>query len=396
MRTRDVRWREGRAFSLAYNAGPDALAVAEEAYRRFSGENALNTDAFPSLKRIQTEVVAMAGVWLGATPQSAGFMTSGGTESILMAVKAARDRLLALRAIRNPNMVLPTSAHAAFAKAGAYFGVEVRRVAVQPDWRANVAAMRDVTDENTVLIVGSAPQYPQGVIDDIVGIAKIAIDFDINCHVDACMGGVTLAYLARLGENITPWNLQVPGVSSISVDLHKFGYTSKGASVIIYATKHLRSFQGFVTDDWLGGFYGSSGVLGTKSGGSMASAWAVMHFLGDDGYLRLTRQAREATLQLADFVRESQDLVLRAEPESTLLCFGARDPSALNVFAVADELSKRGWYVDRQTPPDSLHCTVNAIHHDKIDWFTKDLHECVAIALGQQSSGSVGTYGTVE
>ena len=396
MRTRDVRWREGRAFSLAYNAGPDALAVAEEAYRRFSGENALNTDAFPSLKRIQAEVVAMAGVWLGATPQSAGFMTSGGTESILMAVKAARDRLLALRAIRNPNMVLPTSAHAAFAKAGAYFGVEVRRVAVQPDWRANVAAMRDVTDENTVLIVGSAPQYPQGVVDDIVGIAKIAIDFDINCHVDACMGGVTLAYLARLGENIAPWNLQVPGVSSISVDLHKFGYTSKGASVIIYATKHLRSFQGFITDDWLGGFYGSSGVLGTKSGGSMASAWAVMHFLGDDGYLRLTRQAREATLQLADFVRESQDLVLRAEPESTLLCFGARDPSALNVFAVADELSKRGWYVDRQTPPDSLHCTVNAIHHDKIDWFTKDLHECVAIALGQQSSGSVGTYGTVE
>ena len=396
MRTRDVRWREGRAFSLAYNAGPDALAVAEEAYRRFSGENALNTDAFPSLKRIQAEVVAMAGVWLGATPQSAGFMTSGGTESILMAVKAARDRLLALRGIRNPNMVLPTSAHAAFAKAGAYFGVEVRRVAVQPDWRANVAAMRDVTDENTVLIVGSAPQYPQGVIDDIVGIAKIAIDFDINCHVDACMGGVTLAYLARLGENIAPWNLQVPGVSSISVDLHKFGYTSKGASVIIYATKHLRSFQGFITDDWLGGFYGSSGVLGTKSGGSMASAWAVMHFLGDDGYLRLTRQAREATLQLADFVRESQDLVLRAEPESTLLCFGARDPSALNIFAVADELSKRGWYVDRQTPPDSLHCTVNAIHHDKIDWFTKDLHECVAIALNQQSSGSVGTYGTVE
>ncbi|MDA3003679.1 MAG: aminotransferase class V-fold PLP-dependent enzyme [Actinomycetota bacterium] len=396
MRTRDVRWREGRAFSLAYNAGPDALAVAEEAYRRFSGENALNTEAFPSLKRIQAEVVAMAGVWLGATTLSAGFMTSGGTESILMAVKAARDRLLALRGVCNPNMVLPTSAHAAFAKAGAYFGVEVRRVAVQPDWRADVAAMREVTDENTVLIVGSAPQYPQGVVDDIVGIAKIAIDFDINCHVDACMGGVTLAYLARLGESNAPWNLQVPGVSSISVDLHKFGYTSKGASVIMYATKHLRSFQGFITDDWLGGVYGSSGVLGTKSGGSMASAWAVMHFLGDDGYLRLTREAREATLQLAESVRNSRDLVLRAEPESTLLCFGARDPSALNVFAVADELSKRGWYVDRQTPPDSLHCTVNAIHHDKIDWFARDLHESVAIALGQQSSGSVGTYGTVE
>jgi glutamate/tyrosine decarboxylase-like PLP-dependent enzyme len=322
-------------------------------------------------------------------------MTSGGTESILMAVKAARDRLLAERQIRQPNMVMPTSAHAAFAKAGAYFGVEVRRVAVGSDWRADVAAMQSRVDKNTVLIVGSAPQYPQGVVDDIVGIAKVATDAQINCHVDACMGGVTLAYLQRLGENIAPWNLQVPGVSSISVDLHKFGYTSKGASVIMYASKHLRSFQGFVTDDWLGGIYGSSGVLGTKSGGSMASAWAVMHFLGDDGYLRLTRQAREATLQLATIIRKTPELVLRAEPDSTLLCFGAQDPSALNAFAVADELSKRGWYVDRQTPPDSLHCTVNAIHHDKIDWFARDLYESVAIALAQKTSGSVGTYGTV-
>ena len=396
MRTRDVRWREGRAFSLAYHAGPEALAVAEEAYRRFSGENALSTDAFPSLKQIQAEVVAMAGVWLGATPSSAGFMTSGGTESILMAVKAARDRLLAERQIRQPNMVMSTSAHAAFAKAGAYFGVEVRRVAVGSDWRADVAAMQSRVDKNTVLIVGSAPQYPQGVVDDIVGIAKIATEAQINCHVDACMGGVTLAYLQRLGEKIAPWNLQVPGVSSISVDLHKFGYTSKGASVIMYASKHLRSYQGFVTDDWLGGVYGSSGVLGTKSGGSMASAWAVMHFLGDDGYLRLTRQAREATLQLATVIRSTPKLVLRAEPESTLLCFGAQDPSALNVFAIADELAKRGWYVDRQTPPDSLHCTVNAIHHDKIDWFARDLHESVAIALDQKTSGSVGTYGTLE
>ena len=396
MRARDVRWREGRAFSLAYNAGPDALAVAEEAYRRFSGENALSTDAFPSLKQIQSEVVAMAGVWLGATPNSAGFMTSGGTESILMAVKAARDRLLAERQIRQPNMVLPTSAHAAFAKAGAYFGVEVRRVAVGPDWRADVSAMRNCVDKNTVLIVGSAPQYPQGVIDDIVGIATIASDAQINCHVDACMGGVTLAYLERLGEKIAPWNLQVPGVSSISVDLHKFGYTSKGASVIMYASRHLRSYQGFVTADWLGGMYGSSGVLGTKSGGSMASAWAVMHFLGDDGYLRLTRQAREATLQLASIIRNSPELVLRAEPESTLLCFGAQDPNSLNVFAIADELSKRGWYVDRQTPPDSLHCTVNAIHHDKIDWFARDLRDCVETVLNQRSTGNVGAYGTIE
>ena len=396
MRSNDVRWREGRVFSLAYNAGPDALAVAEEAYRRFSGENALSTDAFPSLKRIQAEVVAMTGIWLGATPQSAGFMTSGGTESILMAVKAARDRLRTERNVVCPNMVLPTSAHAAFEKAAAYFGLEVRRVPVLNDWRADVDAMRNAVDENTVLIVGSAPQYPQGVVDDITGIAQIALKAQINCHVDACMGGVTLAYLERLGEKIPPWNLQVPGVSSISVDLHKFGYTSKGASVIMYASKQLRSFQGFITDNWLGGFYGSSGVLGTKSGGSMASAWAVMHFLGDDGYLRLTREAREATLQIASSIRDSNHLVLRAEPQTTLLCFGARDAEKLNVFALAAELLRRGWYVDRQSPPDSLHCTVNAIHHDKIVWFTKDLHESVALVIEQQSRGQLGSYGTLE
>ena len=373
LRVNDVAWREGRAFSLAYHAGAEAISVAEEAYRRFSGENALSTDAFPSLRQIQSDVVAMAGSWLGATSDSAGFMTSGGTESILMAVKAARDRLLKERTITQPNIVLPTSAHAAFDKACAYFGVESRRVAVGTDWRADVSAMRTCVDSNTVLIVASAPQYPQGVVDDVSGIAQVAIDHNINCHVDACMGGVTLAYLSRLGEDIPPWNLQIPGVSSISVDLHKFGYTSKGASVIMYASKYLRSFQGFFTDNWLGGVYASSGMLGTKSGGAMASAWAVMHHLGEDGYLRLTREAREATLQIASFISSNDRLCLRAKPQTTLICFGAKDPAALNVFAVADELARHGWYVDRQAPPDSLHCTVNAIHHDKISQFTHDL-----------------------
>ena len=395
MRTRDISWRQGRAFSLAYYAGDEAIKVAEEAYRSFSGENALSTDAFPSLRKIQSEVVAMTGSWLGANQDSAGFMTSGGTESILMAVKAARDRLRSERNINRPNIVLPTSAHAAFDKACAYFEVESRRVDVKDDWRADVDAMRARVDQNTVLVVASAPQYPQGVVDDVSGIAALALDADCNCHVDACMGGVTLAYLERLGEVLPPWNLRVPGVSSISVDLHKFGYTSKGASVIMYASKYLRSFQGFVTDNWLGGLYASSGALGTKSGGSMASAWAVMHHLGDDGYLRLTRQARDATLKLAKTIGSSEHYLLRAQPETTLLCFGAKDPDALNVFAVADELWQRGWYIDRQTPPDSLHCTVNAIHHDKIESFVNDLEVATKTVLMNKKTGDRGSYGTL-
>ena len=395
MSAHDVQWRNGKAFSLAYNAGPEVLAVAEEAYRRFSGANALNTAAFPSLRQMQGEVIEMAGAWLGATPDAAGYFTSGGTESILMAVKAARDQFRTEASITHPNIVLPTSAHAAFDKAAAYFGVELRRVAVLPNWRADVASMAERIDKNTVMIVGSAPQYPQGVIDDIPALAALAQRRNINCHVDACMGGVSLAYLSKLGHQIAPWNLRVDGVTSISVDLHKFGYTSKGASVIMYANKRLRSFQGFFTDQWLGGVYASSGMLGTKSGGSIAAAWAVMHFLGDDGYLRLTASARVATEKLAQHISHHSHLALLAQPDALLLSFIANDPQRLNVYAVADEMWKRGWYIDRQEPPQSLHCTVNAVHESVIDEMLADLDACVLSVLDTGRSGDVGAYGTL-
>ncbi|MGZ5398304.1 MAG: pyridoxal phosphate-dependent decarboxylase family protein, partial [Mycobacterium sp.] len=296
MKQHDVRWKDGRAFTLAYYAGPDVAALADEAYRRFSSDNALNTDAFPSLRRIQSDVVAMTADLLDGGSEAAGFMTTGGTESLLMAVLAARERGRSDRDVVRPNIVLPSSAHAAFEKGCHYFGLESRRVDVRTDWRADVDAMADVIDDDTVLVVGSAPQYPQGVIDPIADIAALVADRNINCHVDACMGGMVLPYLARLGEEIPPWNFSLPGVTSISVDLHKFGYTSKGASVIVHRNRELRSHQTFVTSNWLGGTYGSSGVLGTKGGGAMAAAWAVMNHLGGDGYLRLVGQARRATL----------------------------------------------------------------------------------------------------
>ena len=396
LRAGDVDWRGGRVFSLAYYAGPEAIAVAEDAYRRFSGENALSTDAFPSLRIMQQDVLTMVGPWLGADKDSAGFMTSGGTESILMVVKAARDQFAQTNGVTNPNVVLPTSAHAAFEKAFHYFGVESRRAEVGTDWRADVAAMEQLIDDNTILLVASAPQYPQGVIDDVSSIAALALQYGINCHVDACMGGVTLAYLEKLGLPIPAWNLRVPGVTSISVDLHKYGYTSKGASVVMYRNKLLRAHQGFFTDNWLGGMYASSGMLGTKSGGSIASAWAVLRHLGDDGYTALTKQTRDACVQLADHIAAHPQLILRAYPDSTLICFGAADPTALNVFAVADELRTRGWYVDRQSPPDSLHCTINAIHHDKIDAFIVDLDASIEAVLNARLSGDVGSYGNLE
>jgi sphinganine-1-phosphate aldolase len=390
----DVRWRDGRAFSLAYSAGPEVLALAEDAYRRFSGENALNTDAFPSLRRMQADVVDVVAGWLGGE-DTAGFMTSGGTESILLAVKAARDRGRAERHVVAPNVVLAASAHAAFEKGCAYFDVESRRIPVGPDWRAGVAAMRAAVDDGTVLVVASAPQYPQGVIDDVPAIAAIAAERDINCHVDACMGGVTLTYLARLGEQVPPWNFAVDGVTSISVDLHKYGYTAKGAGVLMHRTRRLRSYQTFVTDNWLGGLYGSSGVLGTKSGGSIAAAWAVLNHLGEQGYRRLTAAARGACTELAAEIATISELRLLAEPEVTLLAFAAADPAVLDVNAVADGLWARGWFVDRQGPPPSLHCMVNAVHAGRIAAFASALRASVAEA-STRVAGPVRAYGTIE
>jgi sphinganine-1-phosphate aldolase len=394
-RSHDVRWRDGRCFTLAYSAGPEALAIAEEAYRRFSGENALNTAAFPSLKHMAQEVVDTVAGWCNGNEDVAGFMTSGGTESLVLVVRSAVMRAKREgRLTATPNMVLPTSAHAALEKGADYFSVETRRVDVGPDWRANVSAMRAAVDENTILIVGSAPQYPQGVVDPIVHLAAIAIEHDINCHVDACMGGVTLPYLEDLGEEIAPWDFRVDGVTSISVDLHKYGYTSKGAGVLLHKNKKLRSDQTFMTDNWLGGMYGSSGILGTKSGGPIASAWAVMRFLGHNGYQNVTRSARNSALRIAAHIDAHPLLILRAQPDTTLLCFGTADPKRHDVFALAELLIERGWYMDRQTPPASIHLTVHAGHEARVDEFLKDLDECITEIEGR--TGSVGSYATTD
>lgn len=395
LRGDDVRWRDGRAFSLAYCAGAEALALAEEAYRRFSGENALNVAAFPSLRVMQQGVVDIVSEWCHAPESAAGFMTSGGTESLVLVVRSAAKRALREgRTTTRMNMVLPASAHAALDKGGDYFGVEVRRAQVRDDWRADVESMAALVDDATILVVGSAPQYPQGVVDPIPQIAELASSVGANCHVDACMGGVVLPALERQGIAVAPWDFRVDGVTSISVDLHKYGYTSKGAGVLLHVDKQRRNDQTFFTDNWLGGAYGSSGILGTKSGGPIASAWAVMHHFGNVGYERLARSARESALSIAAHVDAHPALALRAQPETTLLSFGVNDENRHDVFAIADSLGRRGWYVDRQGPPPSIHLTVNAVHESLVETFLRDLDACVTEAEG--STGGSGAYATAD
>ncbi len=392
-REKDVRWREGRAFSLAYSAGDEVAEVARHAYAAYASENALNPDAFPSLRRFQSDVVeAVAGLLHGG-PDAAGFMTSGGTESLLLAVRAARERGREELGVREPEMVLPTTAHAAFEKGADYFGVRSVRVPVGPDFRADPKAMAAALTPNTVLVVASAPGYPQGVIDPVAQIAEVANVARVSCHVDACMGGMVLPFLEKLGQRLPAWDFRVPGVTSISVDLHKYGYAAKGASVLVHKSRALRRHQTFVTRNWLGGMYGSSGVLGTKSGGSMAAAWAVLRFLGEEGYLRLTASARETTRRFLAAAREIPGLRVLGEPEVTLVALAFDD---LDAFAVGDALGRRGWFVDRQGPPPSLHMTINAVHERVIDAYLADLRAAVdevRAAVGQSKSGA---YASVE
>lgn len=325
-------------------------------------------------------------------PAAAGFMTSGGTESILLAVKAARNRGRT-RGITAPRMVLPDSAHAAFTKGGEYFGVEVVRVPVRDDYRADVDAMAGAIDERTVLVVASAPTYPQGVIDPVADVAALAAEVGANCHVDACMGGITLPMLARLGHEVPPFDFRVPGVTSMSVDLHKYGYAAKGASVIVHRDKELRRFQTFKTDAWLGGFYASSGVLGTKGGGPIAAAWAVLMHLGEEGYLRLTAQARASLEALVAGLRSIPGVRVLGEPEATLVAFTFDDADA---HAVGNALFARGWYCDQQGPPPSLHCTVHAGHRDTIPAFLDAIREALDEVRTASATGEAMPYASLE
>lgn len=400
----DRDWRGGRVFSLVYNAGDDVLDLLTRAGNRFSAENALNTMAFPSLGRMQHDIVTITAGLLGADRRPAGsgrvrgYLTSGGTESLLQATKTARDRGRAERGVTRPNMVLATSGHAAFDKAAHYFDVQARRVPVRPDGAADVGAMADAVDDDTVLVIGSAPSYPQGVIDPITDLGALAAERGILCHVDACLGGFLLPFLATLGHVTTPWDLAVPGVTSISADLHKYGYASKGVSVILYGDAALARLQPFVTSNWLGGLYGSPSMAGTRPGGPIAAGWAVLHYLGEDGYLRLAADAHRAAGKLRSTIEATPGIAVRGAPDATVLAFGDDGTGSVDTFSLGDALVERGgWFFDRQSPPDSLHATVHAGHAEVIDELCSDLADAVADVSGSgaRAADRGTTYGTV-
>ena len=405
LRADDRDWRGGRVFSLVYSAGDDVHDLLGRASGLYSAENALNTMVFPSLGWMQHDIVTITAGLLGADAVEAegsgrvrGFLTSGGTESLLQATKTARDWGRAERGTTRPNMVLATSGHAAFEKAAHWFDVESRRVPVGPDYRADVGAMADAVDDDTVLVVGSAPSYPQGVIDPIPELAAMAAERGVLCHVDACLGGFILPFLGRLGHVDARWDLTVPGVTSISADLHKYGYANKGVSVVLYRTPELARLQPFVTSNWLGGLYGSPAMAGTRPAGPIAAGWAVLQHLGNDGYLRLAEDTWQAATTILRAIERAPGIAVRGDPDLTVFAFGGDGtPGAIDAFALGDRLAERGgWYFDRQSPPDSLHATVQAGHAavagelaDDLAAVTDELHGSGTVATSRDT-----TYGT--
>ena len=382
-RAHDVTWRDGRTFAYVYDAGVEIEALCKKAYVSYLSDNALDPTAFPSLLRLENEVVAMMASHLNAGEAAVGSFTSGGTESIFLAVKTARDRFRSMHpGATRVEMVLPDTAHAAFEKAAYYLDVVPVRVPVDgQSFQADVPAMAAAVNEFTALLVGSATGYAHGVVDDITALGQLALKHDLLLHVDGCIGGFLLPYFKRLGGVVPDFDFRVPGVTSMSVDLHKYGFAAKGASVVLYKDPSLRRFQIYACSTWSGYTIVNPTVQSTRSGGPMAGAWAVMHAIGDDGYLALARRMFDATRRILSGIREIEGLKVLGEPHMNLVAVAGE---GLGIFHVADEMKARGWFIQAQLgyrgSPANFHLSINPKSEQWVDAFLADLRDSVEAA----------------
>lgn len=391
----DPDYRGGRTWSLVYHLDDAHDDFAAAAYRQYSSANGLNPAAFQSLKRMESEIVSMLANLLHGGPDTCGVVTAGGTESCLMAVKTYRDMARKKRRVSRPNMIIPATAHVAWFKAAQYFDVKPRLLPMDKDLNTDTSKLKRMINGNTVMILGSAPEYPHGTIDPIAKMGELAEAKGVPLHVDACVGGLILPFMEMNGVQLPEWDFRVPGVTSISADLHKYGYTAKGASTILYRNLDLLKFQMFVYQDWPGGVFASPALLGTRPGGAYAAAWAVLQKMGKQGYCELAEQTTQAVEMLVAGINEIDGLHILGNPQGPLLAFGSTD-KALNIFAVADQLEKKGWAVNRVQNPNGIHAMVTAKHRNVVQKYLQDLAQSVETVFANPElaqSGGAATYG---
>ncbi|XP_066264049.1 sphingosine-1-phosphate lyase-like [Branchiostoma lanceolatum] len=412
---KDTDPHAGKMFAYVYTLQDDASKVQKEAvdmfmeqtglgdhhdrfvrevFQSFIHTNVLNPFVFPALRRFEIETVSMVASFLHGDDQVVGSLTSGGTESILMAVKTYRDRARKLYPqITQPEMVAPITIHPAFEKAASYFCVKMVHVPVGPDFRADVTAMEQAITGNTILLCASAPQYPHGVVDPISDISAMALRRKLPLHVDACFGGFMLPWIEKLGYPVPTFDFRNPGVTSMSADIHKYGYSVKGASVILYKSTDYWRYQLFSYSGWPGGIFGSCSMAGSRPGGNIAAAWAVMKALGEDGYMKTAKEVMETTEFMINSIRNIPGLCILGEPHMTAFAIGSR---GINILALADEMESKGWRMERIQDPNGLHCSVMPSHTKVRQKFVEDLRtaaEYVKIHKKASEEGASMAYG---
>lgn len=373
-KTRDYSWKRGRMAVFFYYLDEALERLQQEAYMTFWTENNLGQRAFPSLARLEGEVVEMALSLMQAPEGAAGSFTSGGSESIFLAMLAARERA----GKSKPNIVIPDTAHLTFDRAAWYLGIEVRRVAVDRERRSDVMAMAAAVDYDTIALVGSAPNYPFGTVDRIEALGALAQQHDLWLHVDACVGGFLNPFLSRLGVDLPAWDFSVPGVTSISADIHKHGMAPKGASLLLVRDAALKQHHRFESSAWARGAYAAYTFQGTRPGGAVAAAWAVMMHLGEAGYLDCARRIMQARATIAAGITAHPGLEV-LPGNHALLVYRSTDP-ALPIGRIATALDARGWLVSRQMEPDGIHLHLNPLHAEVAEEYLADLRAAVAEA----------------
>ena len=379
-KSHDMDWKAGKVWCYVYNPSEDTTDVVKQAYMLYLTENGLDPTVFPSLLKLETDVVRMLATLLRGDENVVGHLTTGGTESIMLAVKTARDRARALHPeIAQPEMVLPKTAHASFHKAAHYLDIKPVLVDINPTtFKVETEAMRAAINKNTILLVASAPSYSQGVIDPIAEIGALAQEKGLLFHVDGCVGGIHLSFMRKLGYKVPDFDFSVPGVTSISADLHKYGYAAKGASCVMYSNKDIRKYQIFACTDTTAYTLINPTVTSSKSGGPMAGAWAILNYLGEEGFKNIVKTVQESTQKLIEGVNAIPELEVLGQPAMCMFSFKS---DAINVYQLADAMAKRGWYIQGQfsTPltPRNLHISVTYGTARQADALLEDLRECV-------------------
>ncbi|KAK5958341.1 Dihydrosphingosine phosphate lyase [Knufia fluminis] len=362
-----TRWEEGKVSGAVYHGGDELLNIQAEAMKLFSVSNPIHADVFPAVRKMEAEIVAMVLSMFNAPDHAAGATTSGGTESILMACLSARNKAKAERRVSYPEMIIPSTAHAAFHKAGQYFGITVHLVhCAAPDYTVPINKVRRLINPNTILLVGSAPNYPHGNVDDIPALSRLAIQHKLPLHVDCCLGSFLMPCLAKAGfpspyAESGGFDFALPGVTSISVDTHKYGFAPKGNSCILYRNKSLRQYQYFISPDWSGGVYGSPSIAGSRAGALIAGAWASMMAVGEKGYIDATHKIVSTRITVQNAIKEhpvlKETLSVMGDPMVSVIAFESKD-KPIDIYDIADAMSAKGWHLNSVQDPPGLHVAV--------------------------------------